>query len=484
VSNQQISLHLLTNVLLYNPVAKASVIDTTGSFSVSLLAKIIRHRTAPQLGQASHGVEKVGIAQALDERVQEILGRVAISRVFDIEGIWEVLSEISAGCQSPIPERDLSNLAEKVAEDADRMPGEKLVVPEAAGTKSSGLEVEVGGEKELEIGDSDAEDEDIDLEDELQEAGVSHRGRTNVVPDNADAPRSLHEEEDPTLRSKPPENIERTEIIIIDNMTTPTAELFSRRERSSGTSHPSISILSQRTSANLFPPTTAHTLLSTFSRTLHTLSQTHNILTILLNILTYPPARGSSRGASRPSASRLPTKPISIFAATTARPALGRLFSDLCALHLLVTSVPKTPKDAELLYVSPPDPSDEDESRMPQGREERMTGVEYAFVVEVLKDTTPDLSSWLELSPSSHDTASIQPFSSHFYDRRTPHERSEHSDPTKRKRKQNRSQRWAPFTISPNGLELQDAFPDMIGRPKSASGQTHIAKQFPFGRRA
>jgi len=438
-----------------------------------------------QLAQASHGVEKAGIVQTLDERVQEILGRVAISRVFDIEGIWEVLSEISADFQSPIPARDLSK-------DADRMSGQKLAVIENAETKSSGLRVEAGGGKELEIGDSEAEDEDIDLEDELREADISHRSRMDVTPDNADAPRSLPEEEDPTLRSKPPESIERTEIIIIDNMASPITELFSRREKASGTSPPSYlyhssasSLSSQRTSANLFPLTTAHTLLSTFSRTLHTLSQTHNILTILLNTLTYQPARGPSGGASRHSASRLPTKPISIFAATTARPALGRLFSDLCALHLLVTSVPKTPKDAELLYVSPPEPSDDDEeSRMPRGRDEGKTGVEYAFVVEVLKDTTPDLSSWLELSLSSRDTASIPPFSTHYYDRRTLREHSEHVDPRKRKRKQNRSQRWAPFIISPDGLELQDAFPGMTERPVSASGQTHIAKQFPFGRRA
>jgi hypothetical protein len=130
-----------------------------------------------------------------------------------------------------------------------------------------------------------------------------------------------------------------------------------------------------------------------------------------------------------------------------------------------------------MLYVSPPDPRGEDEElRTPQGREDGKRGVEYAFVIEVLKDTIPDLSSWLELSPSSHNPASIQPFSSHSL------HRSERPDSGKRKRKQNRSQRWAPFTISPDGLALQDAFPGATAKPMFASGQMYVMKQLPFGR--
>jgi hypothetical protein len=233
------SLHLLTTILLSNPLARASVIDTTGSFPVSLLAKIIRLCTASQLGWVDWGVEKLDIGQAVDARVEETLGRVAISRAFDIEGVWEVLSEISADCQSAIPARDLSNLAEKGAEDPELKSGRmKSVVAETSRNQGSALEAEAGGAKELEIVDSEAEEEDIELEDELEEAEISQRGNTDLAPDKTNALHSLPRKKDPTLRSKPPESKGRTEIVIIDNMTTPISELFSRRERSFGTSQP------------------------------------------------------------------------------------------------------------------------------------------------------------------------------------------------------------------------------------------------------
>lgn len=445
------------------------MIDTTGSFPVSLLANIVRLRTVSQVGQVGHEVEKPNIEQALDDRVQEILGRVAISRVFGIEGVWEVLSEISADCRTPIPARDLLNLAEKETEDSDLTSGQTTAVTQTARTKSSRLEVEVDGEKELEIVDSEAEEEGINLDDDLGEANISQMENTYASPSTGDP---LPQKESPYIRSKPPESIGRTEVIIIDNMATPISELFSRRERSFGKSQPIPSLLPfrsspQTTSANHLSPT-AHTLLTTFSRTLHNLSQTHNILTLLLNTLISP--NPSNHGQS--SSSRLPTTPISVFAATTARPALGRLFSDLCALHLLVTAVPKTAKDAEVLYASPPDPDPDDEPQTPPQdspapRQEAQLEVQFAFVVEVLKDTVPDLDFWLELGLE-----------------RGTYEHSRAVNSRKRKRKRNRTQRWAPFTISPDGLALQNAFgPGTAGESTSVSGQMRIGKQFPFGRR-
>lgn len=409
--------------------------------------------------------------------MQEILGRVAINRVFDIEGVWEVLSEISADCQSPISARDPSHLA-KVAEDLERTSGQMTTATNTTRIKGLESQIDEGGEKELEIGDSEAEEEDIDLEEEVEEADISHTDNTGLAPDNTN-PQHSFPQKDPTLRSKPPESKGRTEIIIIDNMTTPISELFSRRERSFGTSQPFPSlhhstILPKTKSANPSYPI-VHTFLSTFFRTLHTLSQTHNILTLLLNTLTSPaPPRASSREASHPSASRLPLNPISVFAATTARPALGKLFSDLCALHLLVTSVPKTATDAGMLYASPPDPGDDEEpytsvrDLLARGREEGKTEVEYVFVVEVLKDVTGHLDAWLGLDSD-----------------RGPYERSgtSRTRKRKRKRKQNRAQRWAPFAISLDGLTLESPFPGMTGKPMSALGQMHIVKQFPFGRR-
>lgn len=93
--------------------------------------------------------------------------------------------------------------------------------------------------------------------------------------------------------------------------------------------------------------------------------------------------------------------------------------------------------------------------------------MEYAFIVEVIKDMVGNIHSWLELEldrdPPSHHLNNA---------RQSPSYGS-------RKRKRPRTQRWAPFTISPDGLTLQNAF----GPATEVGKQMHIAKKFPFGRR-
>jgi hypothetical protein len=424
--------------------------------------------------------------------VQEILGRIAISRVFDIEGVWEMLSEVSADCQSHIPVQEPPNLDEKAAESPDRMPDQITAAAKNTRPISPGQNIRAEQEDELEIGDSEAEEEDIDINGDLKEADISHVGNTDLAQNKTNAPATINtalSREDSIFESKPLESKGRTEIIIIDNMTSPINELFSNRERTSGklrtwlasvASLPQTLSTAYATSANRFPAT-AHTLLSTFSRTLHTLSQTHNILTILLNSFKTPFASHQNQNQQPPSRVSIPKNPISVFAATTSRPALGRLFSDLCALHLLITHVPKTAKDAELLYASPPDPDGADEEprplmrELPQQQQATISEVEYAFVIEVLKDTTPHLDFWLQLqeTPStlSHYTRSLL--------RQNPHKREREWEP-----KPDRTQRWAPFVISADGLTLQNAFgPSAAENQMSASGQIRIVKQFPFGRK-
>ncbi len=162
-----------------------------------------------------------------------MLGRVAISRVFDIEGVWEVLSEISADCQSPLPGQELSNSAEKLTEGPDQILGQINAAAGTARNIAPKLEVEAERENELEIKDSEAEEDDEDIE----EVDISHTGNTDLLQDINNAPDSLGTSipsADPTLRAKPPEGKGQIEIIIIDSMTSPISELFSHRERTSG----------------------------------------------------------------------------------------------------------------------------------------------------------------------------------------------------------------------------------------------------------
>jgi hypothetical protein len=154
----------------------------------------------------------------------------------------------------------------------------------------------------------------------------------------------------------------------------------------------------------------------------------------------------------------------------------------MLALHLLATTLPKTAQDASRLYASPPSPdtSPRTPERNPRPPREAQPAIQYAHVIEVLKDRTPDLDFWL--TPTSNDQVShnLNPNSSGNF-------RDNSRKRTKINHKPNRSQRWAPFDFSPDGLTLMSAFgPEMAGaggKPVSESGQTHIVKQFPFGRR-
>lgn len=103
---------------------------------------------------------------------------VGVSRVFDIEGLWEVIGEV----------RGISRIEVEQSGEDDAVP------------------VEQNMQKEVEIADSD--DEGSPLTPSARE----------VAPNEAED--------------------EGIEIIIVDNMTQIINELFSRKEKSEGTSPP------------------------------------------------------------------------------------------------------------------------------------------------------------------------------------------------------------------------------------------------------
>jgi hypothetical protein len=91
---------------------KAAVIDTTGSFPISLLAKVIRSRVSrAKRGIAWEGLEarKARLANQdqindrdVEEDVRKHLEKVTISRVFDAEGLWEVLGEVTRNSRTQL----------------------------------------------------------------------------------------------------------------------------------------------------------------------------------------------------------------------------------------------------------------------------------------------------------------------------------------------------------------------------------------------
>lgn len=113
---------------------------------------------------------------------------VAISRVFDIEGLWEVLGEVG---RDPSPSHDPINVHVTASNSDGRAYGGNVkftVMPEIADSQEEGLTPE---------------------------------------EDNAPSPKLLDGHED-----------QRVEIIIVDSMADIINELFARKEKSEGISLP------------------------------------------------------------------------------------------------------------------------------------------------------------------------------------------------------------------------------------------------------
>ncbi|KAF4629267.1 hypothetical protein G7Y89_g8881 [Cudoniella acicularis] len=227
-----ISLHLLASILLPHlsttqrnatPITKATIIDTTGSFPLSLLARILKSRILLSRSATSRqNVETANYRPVHDENsdapnveeVQRCLEMVAVSRVFDIEGLWEVLGEIGrAHVPVPVP-----------AEHEGSSPPWESNTPEL---KS----------KSPQILDSDEDEEEV-LETEMKQ------------------PVDIEKSENHDCE-------EGIEIVIVDNMTHIINELFGRKEKND-----------------------AHNILTSLSCALHSVTRAQNILTILHNTTT------------------------------------------------------------------------------------------------------------------------------------------------------------------------------------------------------
>lgn len=197
-NNNQISLHLLASALLSHLPSTsqdnqristvATIIDTVGSFPLTLLAQILKSRIATSHAHSvqpdENQLDKVKIEQLL----QQCLEMVAISRVFDIEGLWEVLGEI--GHEVPTSS----------ANEPSEPPENKGVEP----IQSSPDWPEINDSQES---ISISSNHDYDLQ----------------------SPPPPNRTENKTTDSG-------TEIIIIDTLSQIITELFSRKDKASGTS--------------------------------------------------------------------------------------------------------------------------------------------------------------------------------------------------------------------------------------------------------
>ncbi|APA12045.1 hypothetical protein SS1G_14192 [Sclerotinia sclerotiorum 1980 UF-70] len=364
VGSRLISLNLIATVLLQhvemvnatqNPQIKSRnaskpkvvVIDTTGSFNLPLLVKVLRsgllkmrHETRSMNDtRMNHGNSHNSEADTeieIQKEVYTMLELVAISRVFDIEGLWEALSEIGRTDGQLSKDEEQENFNKNPSPKAKR--AEKQAEPPLYKIPD-------------EIGDS--EEEDVEMTPPLVQPTTSNTSEAEIGP----------------------------EILVIDNMHYLISHLFTHSEKSS-----------------------AHNLLSLLSRTLHTLTHTQNILTILHNTTI-----STKINYTKPGARQAPPAIQSIITSVAQKPSLGRIFDDFLDLHIMISKIPKRRADAEILY----------------GQDEKFSEeVNYCFVFEVLRDECPILGGDRGLGRKFGD----------------------------------REQRWGLFEIGNEGMELVDAF--------------------------
>ncbi|KAH7362206.1 hypothetical protein B0T11DRAFT_81914 [Plectosphaerella cucumerina] len=293
-------------------------------------------RDAVRLQLLEKGVEEVRVR----EELRGCLERVVISRVFDLEGLWEVLEDLDAA-------------GKEVSRDEDVVPESSLPTPE---TK----EPEHARQKPPRVEVADSEDE--------EDFSASSSSPLSSPP--ASSPREASPiQPPPTIppNEPPPPTSSLPDMIIITHFSSILATLFARRD-----------------------PKPAHTALHLLSSHLRHLSRTlaSNPLIMLLNSTS---SSSSAGAASRPSEKPLDPSLRSVFNPTPVgipgyrhgaasrrnKPSYGLVFAQLLDVHILCTRAPREAADAERLYA--PRPGGEEEA------------VRYVWVVEVLLD---EVGTW------------------------------------------------------------------------------------------
>lgn len=374
-------------------------------------------------------------------RLVSCLERVSITRVFDLEGLWEVLGDLDIPPGSPVseaplvPEPEVLLASQGQEEEVASPEPERITLPDLKPAYKSPQRRPV----RTEIADSEEEDDISDGEDgkdndinagkndeapapsssELSDLSPPPSSMASmlatpdpaVVPedkeesDSHDDPDAKQEEKPPTPREPPVEDQDRRsssprretepeppappDIILITHFSTLMTALFTGRDRASA--HDGLQSLSaflRYLSRSLSSSPLIMLLNSTSSSKSKTLTEPPPMPP---SEAPPPPDERSSSSSSKPLAATLrsvfnpPQLDIPGYAGHAAarrnKPTFGLVFAQLLDLHLLCTKVPRTREDAERLY-APPDQGDGGGG-----------GVRYTWVVEVLLD---ELGVWEE----------------------------------------------------------------------------------------
>ncbi|KAH6689433.1 hypothetical protein F5X68DRAFT_166893 [Plectosphaerella plurivora] len=341
----RIALQAVARGLVRGDKQRAMVVTTQ---PVTVVLPVLRDAVRLQL--VERGVDEADVRG----EVRGCLERVVISRVFDLEGLWEVLEDLDVVSKETSPEG-----ATEVPEEEGVSEAMKPETKPASPRKKP---------PRVEIADSEDEgDFSAASSSPLSSAPASTPGENSPAP----APREQSPapvEPTPAVPTATEPSSLLPDMIIITHFSSILATLFARRDTKP-----------------------AHTALHLLSSHLRHLSRTlaSNPLIMLLN--TTASSAPTTTTAPRPSEKPLDPSLRSVFnpppvgipgyrhgaASRRNKPSYGLVFAQLLDVHLLCTRVPREAGDAERLYA--PRPGGETEA------------VRYVWVLEVLLD---EVGTW------------------------------------------------------------------------------------------
>ncbi|KAK1974378.1 hypothetical protein LZ30DRAFT_787039 [Colletotrichum cereale] len=379
-------------------------------------------------------------------KLRGCLERVSVSRVFDLEGLWEVLGDLDiptesvASQTSPAPneqqqqqpdqeqrgkmEEGEGEVAGRVVQDSEpsspdlsrhstpEEQAERMVLPELKPAKPT----------RTEIADSDEEDA-LSLSSELSPPPSSIRSPTPYTaadyPEKPVSQEPRHEDTQEEIRQEPQEQTKNKipeeepskpgppDVVLITHFHSLMTALFTRHDRQSA--HNSLQVLSSylRYLARNLPSSPLIMLLNGTSSSKEAPASTSRPGNHQDGPPPPPPPPPNYGGGGGGSGKSLDPTLRSIFnppplnfagfggnqaASRRNKPTFGLVFSQLLDLHLLCTRVPRDKEDAEKVYTPAPGPV------VGGGEDGGSTGAfRYVWVIEVLLD---EMGVWEGGSPN------------------------------------------------------------------------------------
>ncbi|OTB01814.1 hypothetical protein M426DRAFT_210372 [Hypoxylon sp. CI-4A] len=420
-ANQQLA---KSAVVQPRPTPRVAIITTQTATSILLtLREVIRAQVQVKLGPTASRRQDEANAE-----VRRCLEQISISRVFDVEGLWEVLSELEAPPSSPSPSpappsapvATVPEEKEQVETEVEReaSPGSSELSELSSPTSViSGYEAymtipplrpapNVG---RLEVGDSEDEDEGLSLSPSPPAREPSmpppvHQSQPTDVPSSPPPPPPSPPAAAPAIPTSTSPKTQDTnshmpDIILITHFSSLLKTLFTRAADDKASAHKTLQLLSSHLrylarsfSSSSEPPlimllnstttTTTTTALST--STSNTNTNANNNYNSNNNTTGPPnPAAVAKPRALEPTLRSIFTpggvgggvdnsKYTNANARYHNKPAFGATFAQFLDLHVLCTRVPRTRADAA--------------ASLGGGGE-----VKHCFVVEVLLD---ELGVW------------------------------------------------------------------------------------------